>query len=245
MTTRPEFLERVRREMARAVGLAPVEASRRPADPAGAAAAVHAAARGRVEELFARFRAEAEQVGAAVHRAATGTEAGEVVWRLAAERGIQRVVMWSRRGPGWVAAVAARLGDGGLEVAEGAPEDAAGAGRERLRGVVAAADLGLTGADLAIAETGSLVLASGAGKGRAVSLLPPIHVAVFGPEALVPGIEEAAVVLEAWHASGPRGANVVVVTGPSRTADIELTLTRGVHGPREVHAVFVASPAAG
>ncbi len=72
-----------------------------------------------------------------------------------------------------------------------------------------------------------------------------IHVAVFGPEALVPGLDEAAVVLEAWHAAGPAGANVVFITGPSRTADIELTLTRGVHGPKELHAVFVDAPEAG
>ena len=101
--------------------------------------------------------------------------------------------------------------------------------------------MGLTAADLAVAETGSLVLASGAGKGRAVSLLPACHVALFGPGQLVGTLEEAGVVLEAWHATdeGEAGANIVFVTGPSRTADIELTLTRGVHGPKEVHAVFI------
>jgi L-lactate dehydrogenase complex protein LldG len=76
-----------------------------------------------------------------------------------------------------------------------------------------------------------------------VSLLPPCHVALFGRDQLVASLEDAGVVIEGWQAAPDRetGASVVLVTGPSRTADIELTLTRGVHGPREVHAVFVDS----
>jgi L-lactate dehydrogenase complex protein LldG len=137
-----------------------------------------------------------------------------------------------------VSAVAARLADAGLEVFEGAPEDPAG--RAALIERLAGADVGLTGADLAVAETGSLVLASGVGKARGVSLLPACHVALLGPDQLVGTLEDAGVVLEAWQATGAAaGANIVFVTGPSRTADIELTLTRGVHGPREVHVVCV------
>jgi len=87
----------------------------------------------------------------------------------------------------------------------------------------------------------ALVVRSGAGRPRSTSLLPPYHVAVFDRGALVESLAQAGVVLEAWHAAGapPAGAVVSFITGPSRTADIELTLTRGVHGPREVHAIFV------
>lgn len=85
------------------------------------------------------------------------------------------------------------------------------------------------------------MLASGPGKGRAVSLLPPLHGAVMGPRQLVPGLAEAGGVLEAGRAgpAGESGANVVFVTGPSRTADIELTPTCGVHGSKDIHVVFV------
>jgi glycolate oxidase iron-sulfur subunit len=122
-------------------------------------------------------------------------------------------------------------------------EDGAPLAADRLREVAAGADLGLTAADLAIAETGSLVLVSGSGRSRSVSLLPPVHVAVFGRDQLVGSLAEAGILLQGWHAAPPAwvGANVVVITGPSRTADIELTLTRGVHGPKEVHALFVDS----
>jgi L-lactate dehydrogenase complex protein LldG len=114
--------------------------------------------------------------------------------------------------------------------------------RARLRAAVAAADLGLTGVDLAVAETGTLVMMSGAGRPRTTSLLPTVHVAVFDRDALVESLEQVGLVLEAWHDGEPpreRGAVINFITGPSRTADIELTLTRGVHGPKEVHAIFV------
>ena len=75
-----------------------------------------------------------------------------------------------------------------------------------------------------------------------LAFLPACHVAVFDRTILVESLAQMGLVLEAWH-EGPeaawRGAAINFITGPSRTADIELTLTRGVHGPKEVHAVFV------
>jgi L-lactate utilization protein LutC len=114
--------------------------------------------------------------------------------------------------------------------------------RTRLRDVIASADLGVTGADLAVAETGTLVLVSAAGRPRSTSLLPPCHVAIFDREVLLESLEQVGLALEAWHEGTPpaeRGAVINFITGPSRTADIELTLTRGVHGPKEIHAIFV------
>jgi L-lactate dehydrogenase complex protein LldG len=105
--------------------------------------------------------------------------------------------------------------------------------------------VGVTGADIVLAETGTLVLISGAGRPRSTSLLPDTHVAIFGKDRLVETLEQVGVILEALHADpaqAPGGAVVNFITGPSRTADIELTLTRGVHGPKDVHAIFVAGP---
>jgi L-lactate dehydrogenase complex protein LldG len=120
----------------------------------------------------------------------------------------------------------------------------AGGDRERLahREEAAAAGLGVTGVDLAVAETGTLVLLSGPGRPRSTSLLPETHVAVFDRTRLVETLVQVGVFLEAWHAPGgpvAEGGAISLITGPSRTADIELTLNRGVHGPREVHAVVV------
>jgi len=99
----------------------------------------------------------------------------------------------------------------------------------------AAAEIGLTGCDAAIAETGSLVLLSGKGKSRAVSLLPTTHVAVVRRGDLYFSMGEF------FRKSGERlaeSAGCTIITGPSRTADIELSLTLGVHGPGRVVVVI-------
>ncbi len=92
---------------------------------------------------------------------------------------------------------------------------------------VATADLGITGARAGVALTGSIVVDAGRAGGRTVSLLPPIHLALVHAEAIVatPG--------EHWRTlAEPMPSNLVQITGPSRSADIELVITLGVHGPR-------------
>jgi L-lactate dehydrogenase complex protein LldG len=103
------------------------------------------------------------------------------------------------------------------------------------RDAQASAEIGITGADAAIAETGSLVLLSGEGKPRAASLLPPTHLAIVRRSDLCASMGE----FFAAHADAiARAACCTFVTGPSRTADIELTLMLGVHGPGAVIVVI-------
>jgi L-lactate dehydrogenase complex protein LldG len=98
------------------------------------------------------------------------------------------------------------------------------------------ARVGLTGADAALAATGSLVLLSGNGRYRTTSLLPLIHIAVVTADQILPDLEswfaqERAAGLSRFRAS----SNVVIITGPSRTADIAMQLVMGMHGPHELH----------
>ena len=102
------------------------------------------------------------------------------------------------------------------------------------RDVQAAAEIGVTGCDAAIAETGSLVVLSGSGKPRAASLLPPVHLCIVRMDDLGPSMGEFFATRAADIAAA---ANCTFITGPSRTADIELTLTLGVHGPGQVIVV--------
>jgi len=99
----------------------------------------------------------------------------------------------------------------------------------------AGADVGVTGCHGAIAETGSLALISGPGCSRAVSLLPPVHVALVRRADLVASMGE----FFATRADAmAQAASCTFVTGPSRTADIELSLTIGVHGPGKVTIIL-------
>ena len=251
MTERASFLERIRLEMARAStsgrvvdpppdpragGLAP-----RPEHPREIVAILRRELAERWRETLERFRVEFERVAGVYHRVARVDDVPGVIGAIARERDGRRAITWypAALGVDWTGAL---TGQGLDTVAMPVAGVESPIERKALRELIAAADIGVTGVDLAIAETGSLVLLSGSGRPRSTSLLPPYHVAVFDREVLVESLAQVGVFLEAWH-EGPleawRGGVINVITGPSRTADIELTLTRGVHGPKEVHAIFV------
>jgi L-lactate dehydrogenase complex protein LldG len=103
---------------------------------------------------------------------------------------------------------------------------------------LALCDLGITEADYLLPETGTLVLKSSAEKPRAVSLLPRIHLAIVNPEMLRPDMHQ--VFAECKGEAAARPDYLVFITGPSRTADIELTVTLGVHGPKNLFVWMLA-----
>ncbi|HEU0141577.1 MAG TPA: lactate utilization protein [Bryobacteraceae bacterium] len=109
-------------------------------------------------------------------------------------------------------------------------------GRDELRTACASAGLGITGADYALADTGTLVLISSPEEARLISLLPPVHLAFVARENILSGLDELFAILPKPAA---RTSSMVLITGPSRTADIEQILIRGVHGPGHVHVVIV------
>ncbi|WP_175970828.1 LutC/YkgG family protein [Burkholderia sp. BCC0322] len=101
-------------------------------------------------------------------------------------------------------------------------------------------DAGFTVARSGIAATGTVVLAPDAGTPRTVSLVPPLHVALVHASTLHPDLH-AAVHAERWHAGMP--TNLVLVSGPSKTSDIQQTLAYGAHGPRRLWVVIVTDTA--
>ncbi|PLS78166.1 MAG: lactate utilization protein [Chloroflexi bacterium] len=100
---------------------------------------------------------------------------------------------------------------------------------------------GISGADAAIAESGTMLVVSGAGRGRLASLLPPLHIALLPVERIQRTLPEAFALLQSEFGAGlfRDHSNVTLITGPSRTGDIELSLTLGVHGPRDLHAIVI------
>lgn len=99
-------------------------------------------------------------------------------------------------------------------------------------------DVGVTLAQAAIAETGTLILELEKERNRLISLLPPVHIAVVRSDDICPTIGDA---LRMLHGNNPKQMSRAIsfITGPSRTADIELTLTVGVHGPKELHVIVI------
>jgi L-lactate utilization protein LutC len=94
---------------------------------------------------------------------------------------------------------------------------------------VATTEVGITSADYALADTGSLVIFT---EPRLLSLLPPCHIAVIEESQIVASLDDV-------FRLHPVPGSMVVITGPSRTADIEMRLVRGVHGPGEIHVIII------
>jgi L-lactate dehydrogenase complex protein LldG len=97
--------------------------------------------------------------------------------------------------------------------------------------------LGITGCYCAIAETGTLVFLSGTDTPTATTLLPDTHVAMVRADRVVAGMEDAFALIRAEHGVMPRAMNMI--SGPSRTGDIEQTIVLGAHGPYRVHILLL------
>jgi L-lactate utilization protein LutC len=173
-----------------------------------------------------------------LYRAPGPEEAIEYLCTLASSLGVRRVVRSDqevfRQMP-----VDAALRNLGLAVTVAAQDE--GLSRESLRQEIIEAGLGITGADYAVAETGSVVIVPRRGLSRLVSLVPPVHLALVRTQDVVETLDDLFSLrrLEYYRNGGDMGSYLNFITGPSRTADIEQTLVVGVHGPKEVHLVLL------
>jgi L-lactate dehydrogenase complex protein LldF len=114
--------------------------------------------------------------------------------------------------------------------------------RESLRQKFIEATVGISGANLAIAETGTVMIVSNEGNVDLTATLPPVHIALFGIDKVVATLDDAVATLRMLPRSGTgqiMTSYVNWITGPSRSADIEQSLAIGVHGPREMHCVIL------
>ena len=178
----------------------------------------------------ARFRDECTAAGGFVHVVADVPAAADAVVMLLGERSARRILLGN--GPVVDAlGLADRLASAGVETVAVASPDQVG-----RRGSFFAADAGVSGVDHLIAETGSVVLLSRPDQPRSLSLLPPLHVAVAERSQIIPDLFD---LFELQQAARPPSC-LSLITGPSKTGDIELRLVTGVHGPGEIHVVLIA-----
>lgn len=205
------------------------------AAPAGAAAplpdvAAWYGARGDQGDRVTRFRAAIEAAHAEVH-VTDARSWPDLLRRLAVEKGVRKLLVG--QGTPEADALAGRA-DPGLGLVR--YERLAHEWRKELFDDI---DAGLTPARSAIADTGSLILWPGATAPRLMSLVPPIHFVLLDAGAIHENLYEA-MRAERWADGMP--TNAVVISGPSKTADIQQTLAYGAHGPRELVVLLVQGP---
>jgi len=183
------------------------------------------------ENLVPKFEAELQNVDGRPHRASNRVELEEF-FRLIL-KGSPSLVL--SRSP-----LISRLGlentfrAWGLKVAVWPSVGASEAAIRDFRECSFEAEFGVTGVDFVLAETGSLILSSSTEGSQLASLAPPVHIALYRRSQVLASLEG---VLE--QARMQPGRSTVFITGPSRTGDIEQILIRGVHGPRDVHAILI------
>jgi L-lactate dehydrogenase complex protein LldG len=185
------------------------------------------------EDLIDRFCAELEAVSGTPHRTENADEALETVLELM--EGHQNFMA---RGHLPIPGLAGRLIHDGYRIAgSDVPHDRG----ERLRHQLEyeTLEVGITGVDALLAESGSIVLTSGREAPRMASLIPDVHIAVATTDQLCWSLSH---LFSEQPDLVTRGSNLVVITGPSRTGDIEQTITLGVHGPRTLHVVLMPPP---
>jgi len=173
------------------------------------------------DNLVGTFVERARLAAAVVHRVPGDQVPDDLLAAMSDEHGVRLAVVSAEPE---AQALGARLRAAGVHVSGLSIESAA------------AADLGVTSATAGIAVTGSLVVEAGVAGGRSASLLPPVHLCILPASRIVGAPGD---VLRTLGEAGRLPSNLVVITGPSRSGDIELIITLGVHGPTTVIVVVL------
>jgi L-lactate dehydrogenase complex protein LldG len=206
---REEILGKVRASLGRGPGS--------PVAPVPQTARVKPRAVGLIDAEIEQLFIEIGKLNGVTRRLASRNDLGAALAELVKAEAVKKATLWSTPDlmawdvPGTLKAL-------GVEIVSPQAD----------KHLVAECELGVTGVDAALPETGTLLLRSSPERPRIVSLLPRVHLAILTPAALRPDLHQ--VFAEVKH-----DPYCVLVTGPSRTSDIELTLTLGVHGPKSLY----------
>lgn len=174
-------------------------------------------------ELIAQFIERVEEYRAKV-KTTSAEDLARVIAESCAENGVQSLVVPADLPDGWAPAGLTLLREPGLSIDE----------LERADGTLTACAVG-------IAQTGTVVLDAGPGQGRrAITLLPDYHLCVIFEDQVVGLVPEAITRLHDVASRPDRP--ITFISGPSATSDIELSRVEGVHGPRKLEVIVVASP---
>ena len=241
---RDEFLLTVRRSLERPGETPPVDRERLlgsanlQQDSANLRAKLESRTQEQMGSLLDSLERELSRVGGRVARIGSQQELERYLNDLVSAHQVKSIVRWDTP---LLAELEPVLEKSGVNVTKIRTDAEDPSSTAKLREALIAADLGITEVDYAIADTGSLVLLAGERQGRLASLLPPVHVALLKPSALVPSMADLLPVVGAENREQPGQLSscITFITGPSRTADIEKIITIGIHGPVELHALVL------
>lgn len=230
-SAREAFLERVRQA---------VRQGNRPGQAAPLPARGQVGYQGAGADPLARFRDELSAAGGFPWLVSSGHAAIDTILQMVQKKGARKALL-SRGAFIDRLGLQERLESIGLEVIT--PDRL---GPASCRDPFFAADIGISGVDYLIAETGSVVHLSKPTDPRSATLLPPIHIAVADKSQLLPDLFDLFDLFRRDPAGEPESGEVkslpsglTLITGPSKTGDIELKLVTGVHGPGEIHVIVV------
>jgi len=184
------------------------------------------------EKIVEQFRQKLESLAGIVHVVSGLDEAAEKVVSILQEKEPQKVAI-SDLPDEFRQTLEQRCAAAGMNLLK-PPYDNA-----ELPGALDSVQAGVSWAAFAIAETGALVEFATDDAHRLVSALTLVHLSVFRAADIVEKLTEAAAPIRNFYNANPRNATVSFISGPSRTADIEMRLILGVHGPAETHAVII------
>jgi L-lactate dehydrogenase complex protein LldG len=187
--------------------------------------------------LVEQFSAELRKLTGIVHLCHDHEQALDELREILLQHQARELIAWSEEQIG-LRGLGAMLASEGVSVL---PGTIVGEGRSEQLARMEPARICLSGVDAAVAESGTMLVVSGEGRGRLASLLAPVHVAVLRESCLRQGLAGALAQLRerfGQHFLHDR-SNLALISGPSRTADIEMSLTLGVHGPKEIHAIML------
>jgi L-lactate dehydrogenase complex protein LldG len=215
-SAREEILAKLRASLGRIAGSA--------VSPVPPTARVRPRAAGLADAEIALLFAEIESLNGNVRRLAGREDLTSALAELVTVEAVKKATLWTTADLAtWD--VAGTLKALGVEIVSPQAD----------KHLVAECELGVTGVDAALPETGSLLLGSSPERPRVVSLLPRVHLAILTRAALRADLHQV-------FAEAKDAGYCVLVTGPSRTSDIELTLTLGVHGPKSLYVWLLEAP---
>jgi L-lactate dehydrogenase complex protein LldG len=183
------------------------------------------------EQMIQRFTAELSTQTGVVHQASTREEAVKILTEIAAAEGLRSVIATGYNIYGMDLRAFGEANHITVNTLDDLPD------RETLREIVFTADAGITFADFAIAETGTVGIIFNRGQPRLASIAPPVHIAIIPIEGLYPVYEDA--IEKVFSDADDIPSQFSFITGPSATGDIQAVQFKGMHGPMKMIVIFI------